>query len=93
MTDTSLKRTFGYDYSRKPVFLLHRQPSMKRPWMFTPSLGASATSSLKYDFISVLNMRVSMAMCVLLAYVCIAAVMKPCGKKKAEAQYEFIVPF
>jgi hypothetical protein len=93
MTETSLKRIFGYDYSKKPVFLLHWQPSIKSPWMFTPSFGGSVTSSLKYDFISVLNIRVSIAMWVRRAYVCMVAVINPCGKKKAEAQYEFMLLF
>jgi len=38
-------------------------------------------------------MRESIAICVLLAYDCIAAVMKPCGKNIADTQYELIDPF
>lgn len=45
--------------------------------MLTPFSGSSVTYSLKYGLISALNIKVSIAICVLLAYDCMAAVMKP----------------
>ena len=77
ITGISTNRTFGSDSSRVPVLMLHLQPSIKRPWIFTPFSGSSVTYSLKYGLISALNIKVSIAMRVLLAYDCIAAVIKP----------------
>lgn len=57
-----------------------------------PISGNSLQSSALIARTSVLNVSVSIAICVFLAYVCSADVMKPCGKNIAEIQYEGTYP-
>lgn len=54
--------------------------------MLTPFYGYYVTYYLKYGLISALNIKVSIAMWVRLAYDCIAAVMNPWGKNIADTQ-------
>lgn len=60
--------------------------------MFTPYEGTLSMLSFVNFLTSALKVRVSMGIIVLRAYDCIADVMKPCGKKKDETQYDSMVP-
>mmetsp|Transcript_3575 Transcript_3575/g.14887 ORF Transcript_3575/g.14887 Transcript_3575/m.14887 type:complete len:324 (-) Transcript_3575:1816-2787(-) len=76
------KSTPGSISAMRWVSSSQRAPSRKRPWIKTPSSGASFTPSSRNGLTAVAKSSVSIAIFVLRAYICSAPVMKPCGKKK-----------